>query len=43
MGHELAAFRAMNGRGDADFYPELVWPMRPALADASTSGACSVA
>ena len=34
MGHELAAFRAMSGRGDIDLYPELVWPMRLALADA---------
>src|SRR5499433_3987177 len=34
MGHELAAFRAMSGRGDTDLYPELVWPMRLALADA---------
>jgi hypothetical protein len=35
MGHELAVFRAMSGRGDTDLYPELVWPMRLALADAS--------
>ena len=34
MGHKLAAFRAMSGRGDTDLYPELVWPMRLALADA---------
>jgi hypothetical protein len=34
MGHELAAFRAMSSRGDTDLYPELVWPMRLALADA---------
>src|SRR6476661_4294589 len=34
MGHELAAFRAMSGRGDTDLYPELVWPIRLALADA---------
>src|SRR5262249_7527327 len=34
MGHELAAFRAMSGRGDTDLYPELVWPMGLALADA---------
>jgi hypothetical protein len=25
---------AMSGRGDTDLYPELVWPMRLALADA---------
>src|SRR6201981_4240311 len=24
----------MSGRGDTDLYPELVWPMRPAPADA---------
>src|SRR5499427_1015680 len=34
MGHELAAFRAMSGRGDTDLYPELAWPMRLAPADA---------
>ena len=34
MGHELAASRAMSGRGDTDLYPELVWSMRLALADA---------
>src|SRR5580700_2714153 len=34
MGHELAAFRAMSGRGDTDLYPEFVRPMRLALADA---------
>jgi hypothetical protein len=34
MGHKLTAFRAMGGRGDTDLYPELVWPMRLALADA---------
>ena len=34
MGDELAAFRAMSGRGDADLDAELVGPMRLALADA---------
>jgi hypothetical protein len=35
MGHELAAFRTMSGRGDTDLYLELVWPMRLALAEQS--------
>src|SRR4029077_11829915 len=34
MGHELAAFQAMSGRGDTDLYPEFVRPMRLGLADA---------
>ena len=39
MGHELAAFRAMSGRGGTDLYCELVWPMHFLLMHSSSAGA----